>query len=234
MVFSPELWMLKQYWHLLLCCVWNALRLSKLEYRIKIMQHGARQFIQLAVYKLLILSQYGRIMRDATWILQPRSALFHVHTSFPFCVFFLIFLWLNFLMLLLKISFLEIMSSCCAEVNCFSPFPRPCVSDNSLLSVRAFFIKIRACILLSKCLLLLCLFSAAGLWTVFTLGGVGSKATPQLDQCSPLANQSLLLLLVLANLTDAADTPNPYRQAIMSFKNTQGLCLTGPGEMISN
>ncbi|NXS73095.1 DYM protein, partial [Pandion haliaetus] len=35
----------------------------------------------------------------------------------------------------------------------------------------------------------------AGLWTVFTLGGVGSKATPQLEQCSPLANQSLLLLL---------------------------------------
>lgn len=62
---------------------------------------------------------------------------------------------------------------------------------------------------------------ATGLWTVFTLGGVGSKATPQLDQCSPLANQSLLLLLVLANLTDAPDTPNPYRQAIMSFKNTQ-------------
>ncbi|NXG32253.1 DYM protein, partial [Dromaius novaehollandiae] len=62
---------------------------------------------------------------------------------------------------------------------------------------------------------------ATGLWTVFTLGGVGSKATPQLEQCSPLANQSLLLLLVLANLTDAADTPNPYRQAIMSFKNTQ-------------
>ncbi|XP_021235447.1 dymeclin isoform X1 [Numida meleagris] len=62
---------------------------------------------------------------------------------------------------------------------------------------------------------------ATGLLTVFTLGGVGSKATPQLEQCSPLANQSLLLLLVLANLTDAPDTPNPYRQAIMSFKNTQ-------------
>ncbi|KAM6034106.1 dymeclin isoform 2-T5 [Chlamydotis macqueenii] len=62
---------------------------------------------------------------------------------------------------------------------------------------------------------------ATGLWTVFTLGGVGSKTTPQLEQCSPLANQSLLLLLVLANLTDAPDTPNPYRQAIMSFKNTQ-------------
>ncbi|KAM9251340.1 dymeclin [Cariama cristata] len=62
---------------------------------------------------------------------------------------------------------------------------------------------------------------ATGLWTVFTLGGVGSKPTAQLEQCSPLANQSLLLLLVLANLTDAPDTPNPYRQAIMSFKNTQ-------------
>ncbi|NWX84869.1 DYM protein, partial [Nothoprocta ornata] len=36
----------------------------------------------------------------------------------------------------------------------------------------------------------------AGLWTVFTLGGVGSKATPQLEQCPPLANQSLLLLLL--------------------------------------
>ncbi|NXK41211.1 DYM protein, partial [Piprites chloris] len=62
---------------------------------------------------------------------------------------------------------------------------------------------------------------ATGLWTVFTLGGVGSKASPQLEQCSPLASQSLLLLLVLANLTDAPDMPNPYRQAIMSFKNTQ-------------
>ncbi|RLV93592.1 hypothetical protein DV515_00013415 [Chloebia gouldiae] len=64
--------------------------------------------------------------------------------------------------------------------------------------------------------------AAAGLWTVFTLGGVGSKASAQLEQCSPLASQSLLLLLVLANLTDTPDTPNPYRQAIMSFKNTQG------------
>ncbi|NXV05784.1 DYM protein, partial [Cettia cetti] len=38
---------------------------------------------------------------------------------------------------------------------------------------------------------------AAGLWTVFTLGGVGSKASTQLEQCSPLASQSLLLLLIL-------------------------------------
>ncbi|XP_036177997.1 dymeclin isoform X14 [Myotis myotis] len=61
----------------------------------------------------------------------------------------------------------------------------------------------------------------AGLWTVFTLGGVGSKAAATQAISSPLANQSLLLLLVLANLTDAADAPNPYRQAIISFKNTQ-------------
>ncbi|NWY16360.1 DYM protein, partial [Aphelocoma coerulescens] len=38
---------------------------------------------------------------------------------------------------------------------------------------------------------------AAGLWTVFTLGGVGSKASAQLEQCSPLASQSLLLLLLI-------------------------------------
>ncbi|KAI4532849.1 hypothetical protein MG293_017257, partial [Ovis ammon polii] len=62
---------------------------------------------------------------------------------------------------------------------------------------------------------------ATGLWTVFTLGGVGSKVAAASELSSPLANQSLLLLLVLANLTDAADAPNPYRQAIMSFKNTQ-------------
>ncbi|KAM4051337.1 dymeclin isoform 2-T3 [Anomaloglossus baeobatrachus] len=62
---------------------------------------------------------------------------------------------------------------------------------------------------------------ASGLWTVLTLGGVGSKPTPTQDQSSPLANQSLLLLLVLANLTDAPDCPNPFRQSIMSFRNTQ-------------
>uniref|UniRef100_A0A8C7E3Q5 Dymeclin n=1 Tax=Naja naja TaxID=35670 RepID=A0A8C7E3Q5_NAJNA len=62
---------------------------------------------------------------------------------------------------------------------------------------------------------------ATGLWTVFTLGGVGSKRTSQQEESSPLANQSLLLLLVLVNLTDAADTPNPYKQSVVSFKNTQ-------------
>ncbi|XP_077139558.1 dymeclin isoform X2 [Ranitomeya variabilis] len=62
---------------------------------------------------------------------------------------------------------------------------------------------------------------ASGLWTVLTLGGVGSKPTPAQEQSSPLANQSLLLLLVLANITDAPDCPNPFRQSITSFRNTQ-------------
>lgn len=62
---------------------------------------------------------------------------------------------------------------------------------------------------------------AIGLWTVFTLGSEGSKAAATPELSPPLANQSLLLLLVLVNLTDSADTKNPYRHAIMSFKNTQ-------------
>ncbi|XP_068190948.1 dymeclin [Antennarius striatus] len=63
---------------------------------------------------------------------------------------------------------------------------------------------------------------ASGLWSVFTLGGSGSKAgVDQEHNPLPLSNQSLLLLLVLANLTDGPDWPNPYRQAITSFRNTQ-------------
>ncbi|XP_039615610.1 dymeclin isoform X1 [Polypterus senegalus] len=62
---------------------------------------------------------------------------------------------------------------------------------------------------------------ASGLWTVFTLGGAASKQSPEKDHPLPLPNQSLLLLLVLANLPDGPDTPNPYKQAIMSFRNTQ-------------
>ncbi|XP_078078533.1 dymeclin isoform X2 [Mustelus asterias] len=62
---------------------------------------------------------------------------------------------------------------------------------------------------------------ASGLWTVLTLGGVGSKAAQQGDLSSPLANRSLLLLLVLSNLSNGPESPNPYRQSIMSFKNTQ-------------
>lgn len=63
---------------------------------------------------------------------------------------------------------------------------------------------------------------ASGLWSVFTLGGAGSKAgLDQEHNPLPLSNQSLLLLLVLANLTDGPEWPNPYRQAITCFRNTQ-------------
>uniref|UniRef100_A0A1A8FTS1 Dymeclin n=1 Tax=Nothobranchius korthausae TaxID=1143690 RepID=A0A1A8FTS1_9TELE len=63
---------------------------------------------------------------------------------------------------------------------------------------------------------------ASGLWSVFTLGGAGSRpGIDQEDNPLPLSNQSLLLLLVLANLTDGPDWPNPYRQAITCFRNTQ-------------
>ncbi|XP_034458238.1 dymeclin isoform X1 [Hippoglossus hippoglossus] len=63
---------------------------------------------------------------------------------------------------------------------------------------------------------------ASGLWSVFTLGGAGGKSGIDQEQNPlPLSNQSLLLLLVLANLTDGPDWPNPYRQAITCFRNTQ-------------
>uniref|UniRef100_A0A8B9HT93 Dymeclin n=1 Tax=Astyanax mexicanus TaxID=7994 RepID=A0A8B9HT93_ASTMX len=63
---------------------------------------------------------------------------------------------------------------------------------------------------------------ASGLWSVFTLGGAGSKSGVDQEQNPlPLSNQSLLLLLVLANLPDGLDCPNPYKQAVTCFKNTQ-------------
>ncbi|XP_046873239.1 dymeclin isoform X2 [Hypomesus transpacificus] len=64
---------------------------------------------------------------------------------------------------------------------------------------------------------------ATGLWNVFTLGGAtGGKAVLDQEQNPlPLSNQSLMLLLVLANLTDGPDWPNPYRQAVTCFRNTQ-------------
>lgn len=87
--------------------------------------------------------------------------------------------------------------------------------------IRFVYISVCSCILFMG-YFCVCL-SPGGLWSVFTLGGVGSKAgTDQEHNPLPLSNQSLLLLLVLANLTDGPDWPNPYRQAITCFRNTQG------------
>ncbi|XP_078710917.1 dymeclin isoform X4 [Lampetra fluviatilis] len=66
----------------------------------------------------------------------------------------------------------------------------------------------------------------AGLWTVLTLGGAasgGKLAAPQqhAEGSSPLANQSLLLLLALMNLSETEEQANPYRRALLSFHNTQ-------------
>lgn len=67
------------------------------------------------------------------------------------------------------------------------------------------------------------------------MGGAGSKAGVDQEQNPlPLSNQSLLLLLVLANLTDGPDWPNPNRQAITCFRNTQGRHASGVGRWIWN
>ncbi len=94
-----------------------------------------------------------------------------------------------------------------------------CLTWPSLLSP---LIKVTPCWSFSNiCNWLLCY--SGGLWNVFTLGGVGSRPGVEQDlNPLPLSNQSLQLLLVLANLTDGPDCPNPYRQAITCFKNTQG------------
>lgn len=83
---------------------------------------------------------------------------------------------------------------------------------------------LHVCVCIRFTLNYLCLrLSPGGLWSVFTLGGAGGKVgVDQEHNPLPLSNQSLLLLLVLANLTDGPDWPNPYRQAIICFRNTQG------------
>ena len=71
--------------------------------------------------------------------------------------------------------------------------------------------------------LILCF--AAGLWSVMTLGMGSKKEEPKEEMTSDtlLANQSLLLILVLANhCTSDKGLHNPYRQALFSFTNSQG------------
>ncbi|XP_033127312.1 dymeclin-like [Anneissia japonica] len=60
---------------------------------------------------------------------------------------------------------------------------------------------------------------ATGLWTVMTLG-YGAPAVQ--EESKPLlANQSLLLLLVLGNHDVHRGAQNPYRQALCTFSNSQ-------------
>ncbi|XP_066270653.1 dymeclin-like [Branchiostoma lanceolatum] len=63
--------------------------------------------------------------------------------------------------------------------------------------------------------------SLAGIWTILTLGiGGGGHPEDGIANTPALANQSMLLLLVLANhCGNDKDTRNPYREALISFVN---------------
>lgn len=78
--------------------------------------------------------------------------------------------------------------------------------------------------------------NAAGLWNVITMGMGSSLKNVQVahggsveeverkrDTETPLASQSLLLLLVLTNHWTASR--NPYRDALFSFSNVEGTYL---------
>lgn len=80
------------------------------------------------------------------------------------------------------------------------------------------------------------IFHAAGLWNVITMGMGSSLKNVQVahggniedverkrDTETPLASQSLLLLLVLTNHWTASR--NPYRDALFSFTNVEGLLI---------
>jgi hypothetical protein len=78
---------------------------------------------------------------------------------------------------------------------------------------------------------------AAELWNILTFGMARGAASPPPVPSdgvtvvkpsevadSSLANQALLLVLVLANhCTSDKNLHNPYRQALFSFSNSQGM-----------
>lgn len=76
---------------------------------------------------------------------------------------------------------------------------------------------------------------ASGLWNVLTLGLVGggediNKKGPE----SPLASQSVLLLLVLANhYTSDRTTRNPYRQALLHAQNFHDPAESTPTQAVA-
>ncbi|XP_002731175.1 dymeclin-like [Saccoglossus kowalevskii] len=70
---------------------------------------------------------------------------------------------------------------------------------------------------------------ASGLWSMVTLGYGGRSAPPDDEDRAILANQSLLLLLVLANhYTHEKGMHNPYRQALCTFGNLQDSAPSSP------
>ncbi|KAK3095350.1 hypothetical protein FSP39_013559 [Pinctada imbricata] len=71
---------------------------------------------------------------------------------------------------------------------------------------------------------------AASLWSVMTLGmGTKTEKKEEEYQETLLANQSLLFLLVLANhCTSEHGLNNPYRQALVSFTNSQDQSANAP------
>ncbi|KAG7159612.1 Dymeclin-like [Homarus americanus] len=75
----------------------------------------------------------------------------------------------------------------------------------------------------------------AGLWNVLTLGLVGNgEDTTKRGPESPLASQSVLLLLVLANhYTADRTTRNPYRQALLHAQNFHDPAESTPTQAVA-
>ena len=68
--------------------------------------------------------------------------------------------------------------------------------------------------------------STAGIWNVLTLGLSNSSTEEESKKSSPkspIASQSILLLLVLSNhCTAERSLHNPYREALLHAQNFQG------------
>lgn len=63
----------------------------------------------------------------------------------------------------------------------------------------------------------------AGLWSLISRN---SSTAESVDAVSDFASQSLLLLLVLTNhCSTEKNWSNPYRQALLSFTDSQGIRL---------
>jgi dymeclin len=66
----------------------------------------------------------------------------------------------------------------------------------------------------------------AGIWNMLTFGLASPTPDPAAKDAelqSPLANQSLILILVLvSHCTCEKDMNNPYREALFTFSNSNG------------